>query len=380
MKTLLGTVLTLALAAILGASPAFADRSNGLVIDTGSREIVEFTPVEGRPYSGPVAEFTGHLQGAGYEAVIDWGDGTTPDTVRSVEVGAGEYHVAGSHTYQQAGTRTVHVQLRATDTKYVVDEASAARTTVQDPGEPADVPDEVGLYADVVWSPDPPCAEQEITFDASGSYNRRAIRSYHWEFDTQNATGRPVVRDTATPRTAVKFPYTSTEQDIGTGEVLEYHISPATVTLTLTDEAGHTSTVRRTVTFADDGFKPTAAKPKPDCPGTAVAAAPPAADQPVAPVISAPAKVVSITPGVFSLQIACAIVADCNLIAKVYSPTKKLLAKGLALVTAGQTADVPLSLTARGKRYAGKRVRLRVGLRAADGLVTWVQSQRLRLP
>src|SRR4051794_18305295 len=157
------------------------------------------------------------------------------------------------------------------------------------------------------------------------------------------------------------FDYNRIAYDLDTGDVQQYFIDPVGVAVTITDVNGHTSTVNRQVTFADDGFRPTPDQPTAECAGTVAVATSVDEDDAAAPVLAAPVKLVTATPGVFTAQIACDVIADCNTVAKVYSPRRQLLARGRTLVRAGQTVDMPLSLTRRGKHFTGKRVRLRVG-------------------
>jgi hypothetical protein len=84
------------------------------------------TPVQafaGKAFTSTLALFTdsGAVPGstAGYQATIDWGDGTRPGpdlTAGQIAWVSGHlFRVTGSHTYAAAGLYTVHVTIKAAD-------------------------------------------------------------------------------------------------------------------------------------------------------------------------------------------------------------------------------------------------------------------------
>jgi hypothetical protein len=76
---------------------------------------VSFSPTAGAPFSGTVATFTtaDTLDGAtSFIATITWGDGST--SAGTITGRAGSFSVSGSHTYADAGSETVTVQVSHT--------------------------------------------------------------------------------------------------------------------------------------------------------------------------------------------------------------------------------------------------------------------------
>jgi RHS repeat-associated protein len=88
-------------ATLTAAAVAGGGTSTGLTV-TGN---------EGESITAPVASFNGALPNdanATYTATINWGDGTTPDTV---DVSSPDTTVSGTHTYEEAGPYPIRVTL-----------------------------------------------------------------------------------------------------------------------------------------------------------------------------------------------------------------------------------------------------------------------------
>jgi len=129
----------------------------------------------------------------------DFGDGTTS--------------TAQNPTHQYADDGTYTVTLTVTDDDGASDSASRSITVLN-----------VGPTADFSYSPSEPKAGENVTFDASSSYDPDgAIVSYHWDFgDGETGTGKTATHSYA---------------DDGT----------YTVTLTVTDDDGASDSASRTV-------------------------------------------------------------------------------------------------------------------------------------
>jgi ELWxxDGT repeat protein len=82
---------------------------------TGNGTSIQTT--EGAAFRGTVAWFldpAGTQSGAPYHAVIDWGDGTTPDAA-TIALVNGKFTVTGSHTYARVGSYQATITLQRGD-------------------------------------------------------------------------------------------------------------------------------------------------------------------------------------------------------------------------------------------------------------------------
>jgi hypothetical protein len=88
-----------------------------------------FNATEGQPFAGTVATVTDGDPAdlpAEYKATIDWGDGSAPDTVVLTGLPGGPYNVDGSHTYQEEGIYGVKVHVTDSDSSNTADTTSRA--------------------------------------------------------------------------------------------------------------------------------------------------------------------------------------------------------------------------------------------------------------
>ena len=85
------------------------------------------TPTEGASFTGTVASFSDPdtTDGASdYTASIDWGDGATTSGT-TVDDGGGAFHVTGTHTYAEEGSKPVSVTVQDKDTTNVTATANS---------------------------------------------------------------------------------------------------------------------------------------------------------------------------------------------------------------------------------------------------------------
>lgn len=301
----------------------------------------------GVAYPGAAAHFTDanrlSINPAEFTATVDWGDGSAPVPGHVEYLTGGPFKVfAGEHIWTTPGTKTVTTKVTAKHGSTVV-----ITSTFRVAGQ---------LAANFDYSPAPPCANQVIEFNGRTSVSGLRITNYHWEVSHNDAYGTTQRFDGVYPLAEFTFHYTSQEQDLNTGQVKRYSIAPATVTLTITDEAGHTATTTKTVTFADDGFRPTPAQPHPDCDALRRAKL---------------LKGIGITrfDHVWKFRAPCANIADCSLFVRITDLKGKLLASAAQFVRAGTVAQVPTQTTSYGRRYRRCWVRYVVRLTSADGSV-----------
>jgi hypothetical protein len=202
----------------------------------------------GQPLSAVVAHFSDANPAAGpgeFSAQITWGDGSTSaGTVAAA--GGGGFDLSGAHAYQTAGSFTV--------SSSIADVGGGATTASSTASIAFDLP-----QARFGFAPFSPCQNDNVSFDASsstGGGDRLPITRYHWSID--ESAFAPTRFTSAKPTFTHVFPAASYSVGAYRGplpnkDLNDYHFfrPPATVTLVVTDSAGNTATLSRTITFVD---------------------------------------------------------------------------------------------------------------------------------
>jgi hypothetical protein len=418
-------IATLALAAALGFSPAA-----GATVVNPVGVVVPFSPVEAQVFRGTVAQFAnvGATGPAALTATVQWGDGTTSAATKIASPGSGDFVVDGAHTYARVGSYPVTVTLRFASNGVVAAEATATRSVTDAPFTAIPLEQDWRLNAPFrgpvasFTDPDPdPPADDFTAPDAAvidwgdgtegfGAIVRRGdgtfqVRGDHtWKtpgvFAVEalvNATAGPsAARAASAPgrrrhrRRAERradVPYPSYEiplpiENPETGEVTflppsRYFRAPVEVTLQVTDSTGQSRAVTRTVTFFDDGFRPTAGRPRPNCDGGASLLAK------LATVRFSPA--VGSKSGGFAARVGCVKIADC-LVRVIVLPKHGTtpLGRAAGLVMAGTARNLTVRLTGPARRALARRGTLpvRVLVQAGAGLgrgTTTIRPAVLRL-
>lgn len=196
------------------------------------------TATPGHRFSGQVAGFSDADPGgmpADYTATIDWGDGTAA-SAGSVGALGGGFSVSGAHVYATAGTYALTVTVTDAGGSSAIVHGTA---TVTESGSPP--PPGTTVAASFTPTTSQPGFGKLVGFDGSASRSTgTTVRSYVWEVN-----GLPAV------------------QCAGVTSVLHTRfVTPGvkTITLTVTDAAGHLTSVAHTITVGGFPPSPRAAK------------------------------------------------------------------------------------------------------------------------
>ena len=119
--------------------------------------------------------------------------------------------------------------------------------------EPPPPPPPAGPTAAFTWTPQRPCAGQNVFFDGSASTAGAApIVFYEWTFSQVRAdTDEESIRDFPSHATRSFGAFVT---QVGLGSFV-YARPPSTVTLTVTDQAGRSATTQRVVEFANPAYR-----------------------------------------------------------------------------------------------------------------------------
>ncbi len=218
-----------------------------------------------QPLGAVVAHFTdaNPAGSAGdFSVQIAWGDGSTTAGSLTAAPGGG-WDVTGTHAYQTAGAFTLTSSISdlggATTTA-----GSTARITLSAPPPPMPLPPPVIPplaipQARFGFAPFSPCQNDKVSFDASsstGGGDRLPITRYSWSID--ESAFAPTRFTSTTPTLSHVFPAASYsvgpyQGPLPNTDLNDYHFfrPPAKVTLQVTDSAGSTATLSRTITFVD---------------------------------------------------------------------------------------------------------------------------------
>jgi hypothetical protein len=209
---------------------------------------VDVSGTAGQQLSGVVAHIDDANPNASvgdFSVQINWGDGSTSvGTVAAVA--AGGFDVSGAHAYQIAGSFTV--------SSTIADVGGATTTASSTASIAFALP-----QARFGFAPFSPCQNDNVSFDASsstGGGDRLPITRYHWSIDesafapTQFTSAKPTFTHVFPAASYSVGPY---QGPLPNKDLNDYHFfrPPATVTLVVTDSAGNTATLSRTITFVD---------------------------------------------------------------------------------------------------------------------------------
>ncbi len=169
----------------------------------------------------------------------------------------GGFDVAGTHTYAASGT--YHLSASITD----IGGSNATASSTASIGTPQPAPPPFPTFALPTarfgFAPFSPCQNDTVSFDAStstGGGDGLPITMYRWS--VAESAFAPIEFTSAKPTFTHVFPPASYsvgpyEGPLPNKDLNDYHFfrPPATVTLEVTDSAGHTASLSRTITFVD---------------------------------------------------------------------------------------------------------------------------------
>jgi hypothetical protein len=310
------------------------------------------TPL-GAPFSGDVGSFRDDRTGATgdrtkFTAKVDWGDGTAPTPAEIEGAGGTTFRLVSGHSYAQAGYYTARATVTSTDgTATTVVETSVIVT-----GDPK--PD--------FTTNGRPCANMPVVLQSTTAASPGAeIVNHTWKIDDPSAFGQPnggKPFDTGSnPSLTYTFGYTSVEMGLGTDDMppptlpLRLHRNPVTVTLTTTDATNVVRSVTKTITFLDDGYKPTEAAPTPKGCGKTL----------FGEMVTSASKLASVLKvsktGSFKFGAGCPTILDC--LARVeLKLSGRRIGAGTAFLRRGTNGSVPVRLTQRGRALLKAKGRL----------------------
>jgi hypothetical protein len=221
----------------------------------------------GQAVSGVVAHFSDANPAAGageLSAQIAWGDGSTSAGTVAAAAGGG-FDVTGAHTYSTVGAYTTTITIVDIGGAATTASSNVHITVATPPPTPPPplphppVPPFVLPQARFGFAPFSPCQNDNVSFDASsstGGGDRLPITRYHWSIDesafapTQFTSAKPTFTHVFPAASYSVGPY---QGPLPNKDLNDYHFfrPPATVTLEVTDSAGNTATLSRTITFVD---------------------------------------------------------------------------------------------------------------------------------
>lgn len=189
---------------------------------------------------------------ADFSAQIVWGDGATSAGTVAAAIGGG-FVVSGTHTYSGVGSYQIGTTI--TD----VGGASTTASSTAQIATPLPPPLPQARFG---FAPFSPCQNDKVSFDASssaGGGDGRPITRYHWSIDesafapTQFTSAIPTFTHVFPAASYSVGPYRGPLQNRPDLDLHDYHFfrPPAKVTLQVTDSAGKTATLSRTITFVD---------------------------------------------------------------------------------------------------------------------------------
>ncbi len=314
----------------------------------------------GAAFAGVVGQFRDDRSSPGgaredYAASIDWGDGT-PRTPGEIDLVSGRtFRVVSGHRWAVAGARL--------PVRVFVTGVGGAATVVESAARIAGDP------RPAITISTRPCANVPIAFRAVTATSPGAPVAVHeWTIEDPSAFGAPnrgwPVNTGSEPEFPWTFGYSSLEYRLSEPPALtRLFRRPAIVRLRVQDASGQTRTVSRTVTFVDDGYRPTLEQPTPRGCG-----------QPLLSrvSVSAASTVRLGASNSFRVGIGCARIADCLTrivvlpltggLATAVRARPAVLASGFRLVRKGSRARVAVRLTARGRAAMRGRRSLRARL------------------